>query len=125
MTDLLYKDLSYKLTGLVFELNNQIGYGQTEKVYSDAFEKLLQREAVNYRREVYYPIKIEEKIIKKEYFDFLIDDKIIVEFKISDIHYKRACSQIFKYLKSSGKKLGLIFRITKGGVRTKRIPNYY
>ena len=125
MTELLYKELSYELTGLAFEVNNIIGYGQTEKTYCDAYEELLKKNGINYSREEYFPIKIGDKVIKKEFFDFLIDDKIIIEFKVSDRNYKQACDQIFKYLKSSKKKLGLIFRISKGGVRTKRIPNYY
>ena len=125
MTELLYKELSYKLTGLIFEVNNQIGFGQSEKTYGDSLSILLTRDKLPYEREVYYPVKIDEKVVKKEYFDFLIDNKIVVELKVSDKYYKKACSQIFQYLKSSGFKLGLIFRITKEGVRVKRIPNYY
>ncbi|OPZ23484.1 MAG: hypothetical protein BWZ03_00492 [bacterium ADurb.BinA186] len=125
MTELLYKELSYKLSGLIFQVDNLIGYGQSEKVYADSFEELLKQQKIKYQRELYYPIKIGEKVIKKAFFDFLVDGKIVVEFKISDINYKQACSQIFKYLKSSGKRLGIIFRMTKNGVRVKRIPNYY
>ncbi len=125
MTEILYKDLSYKLTGLIYEIDNTIGYGHTEKTYGDALEQLFKRENIEYEREVYYPVSIDDKVIKKEFFDFLIEDKIIVELKISDKHYKTVCNQIFRYLKSSDKKLGLVFRFTSGGVRTKRIPNYY
>ncbi|OGD64083.1 hypothetical protein A2215_00085 [Candidatus Berkelbacteria bacterium RIFOXYA2_FULL_43_10] len=122
MTELIYKDLSYKITGLIFEIDNIIGHGQSEKVYGDMFEKLLQREKITYKREVYFPIKVEGQLIKKCFFDFLINDKIIIELKANDINYKQVCSQLFKYLKTSNKKLGLIYRFTKGGVRTKRIP---
>jgi len=125
MTELLYKELSFKLTGLIYEIDNSIGCGHSEKIYGDALEQLLKREDINYVREVYFPIILEGKLIKKEFFDFLIDDKIIIELKISDKNYKNVCSQIFTYLKSSGKKLGLVFRITHSGVRVKRIPNYY
>lgn len=125
MTEILYKELSYKLTGLMFEIDNIIGYGHSEKTYGDALEELLKREKINYEREVYFPITIEGKLIKKEFFDFLIDDKVILELKVSDKNYKKVCNQIFLYLKSSGKKLGLVFRFTNSGVRMKRIPNYY
>ncbi|MCX6810751.1 MAG: GxxExxY protein [Candidatus Berkelbacteria bacterium] len=125
MTELLYKELSFKLTGLVYEIDNLIGYGQSEKIYCDCFEKLLQREKINYEREIYFPLRIDNKVIKKYYFDFLIDDSIIIEFKISDRNYKNVCTQIFQYLKSSGKKLGIVFRFMSDGVRVKRIPNYY
>ncbi|OPZ23626.1 MAG: hypothetical protein BWZ03_00437 [bacterium ADurb.BinA186] len=125
MTELLYKELSYRLGGLIFQVDNLIGYGQTEKIYGDALEELLKKEKIVYQREVYFPIKIEGKLIKKAFFDFLIEDKIIVELKTSDKNYKNVCGQIFKYLKTSDKKLGLVYRISKDGVKTKRIPNYY
>lgn len=124
MTDLIYKDLSYKLTGLVYEIDNSIGYGQSEKIYADILEKILIREKIAYSREVYFPIKIDNKVVKKFYFDFIIENKIVVELKASDINYKQVCSQLFKYLKVSNLKLGLVFRFTKSGVRHKRIPNF-
>jgi len=125
MTELLHKELSFKLTGLVYEVDNTIGYGQNEKIYGDCFEQLPQREKINYKREIYFPLKINDRVIKKYYFDFLIDDKIIIELKISDRNYKNVCTQTFQYLKSSGRKLGIVFRFMPDGVRSKRIPNYY
>ncbi len=125
MTDLIFKELSYKISGLIFEVDNTIGYGHSEKIYGDALAEILEREEITYKRELYYPIIIEGKVIKKVYFDFVIEDKIIVELKVSDNKYKNACTQIFNYLKTSGLKLGIIYRFTKDGVRTKRIPNYY
>lgn len=125
MTELIYKDLSYKLTGLAFEVENITGIGHNEKIYADTFAKLLEKAGITYERELYFPIKVDDKVIKKYYFDFLVDDKVIIELKASDINYKLVCSQVFKYLKLSNKKLGLIFRFTKGGVRVKRIPNFY
>lgn len=125
MTELIYKELSYQLTGIAYKVNDLIGFGHSEKVYSDAFAILLDKEKVIYQRELYFPLKVDNKIIKKYFFDFLVDDKIIIELKVSDINYKQVCDQLFKYLKSSDKKLGLVYRFTKGGVRVKRIPNFY
>jgi len=125
MTELIYKELSYQLTGFAFEIDNIIGFGQNEKSHADALEVLLRKNNLKYQREFYFPIKIEEQVIKKHFFDFLIEDKIIVELKANDANFKQVCAQVFQYLKSSGKKLGLVYRFSKNGVRTKRIPNYY
>jgi len=123
MDKLLYKDLSYKLCGLAFQIDNEIGFGQEEKVYADALEKLLQNEKIDYKRELYCPITIDSEVVKKKYLDFLIDDKIVIELKVSNYNYRDACSQLFKYLKNNNVKLGLIFRFTRNGVKVKRIPN--
>lgn len=125
MTDLVFKDLSYKLTGIVYQIDDLIGHGQNEKVYADTFALLLEKASINFQREVYCPIKVDDKVVKKHYFDFLIEDLIVVELKATDSNYKQVCSQLFRYLKTSKKKLGLVYRFTKNGVRVKRIPNPY
>lgn len=123
MQELLYKDLSYKITGLAFKIDNQIGFGQNEKMYCDALEKLLIKEKIIFRRELYAPIKVDGELIAKRYFDFLVDDKIIVEVKVGDYSYKEVCSQLFRYLKQENIRLGLIIRFNRTGVSIKRIPN--
>jgi GxxExxY protein len=123
--EFLYGQLTYELNGIFFKVNEEIGFGQTEKIYCDAIAKLLEKHEIKFRREVYCPIKIDGEFIAKRYFDFLIEDKIIIEVKIGDYKYKEACSQLFGYLKSSDYKLGIIVRFTKNGVKLKRIPHLY
>lgn len=123
MKELIYKELSYKIVGLAYQIDNELGFGHNEKVYCDALEKLLIKHKIEYKRELYAPIIIEGEVIKKKYFDFVIDDKIIVEIKVGNYNYKPTCTQLFRYLKQSCLKLGLIIRFTKSGVQVKRIPN--
>lgn len=123
MSILFHKELSYEIVGIAYEIDNAVGFGQTEKVYSDCFEELLKNKKMNYKRELYHPIKIGEKVVAKRYFDFLVEDKLVVELKTGDYQYKQSCSQLFSYLKASNLDLGLIIRFTKNGVKIKRIPN--
>lgn len=76
------------------------------------------------KRELYYPIKINDKLIAKRYFDFLVDGKIIIEIKSGDWNYRATCYQLFDYLKFARIKLGLIIRFNNQGARIKRIPNF-
>lgn len=123
MTQLLYEDLSYRIHGLLFEVDNCIGFGQREKVYADALAELLKRDGIPFERELYFPILINNKVIAKRFFDFLIADKIIIEVKVANYQFREACSQLFEYLKASNLRLGIIARFTRYGVRTKRILN--
>ena len=41
MDKILYKDLSYKLNGLLFEMHKELGHFRNEKQYSDYYEILL------------------------------------------------------------------------------------
>lgn len=123
-TKLIYKELSYKLNGLAFEIDNKLGFGLREKTYCSALEEILKREKIEYTRELYAPIKIENKVIAKRYFDFLVNDQIVIEVKIADYNYKQTYTQLLEYLVSSKFKLGLIIRFTKSGVKIKRVPNF-
>ena len=125
MADLIYKELSYLINGLAYKIDNEIGYGFDEKIYADALEELLKKNNREYQREVYYPIKIDDKVIAKRFIDFLIERNIVIELKQGEKEYRKACDQIFQYLRINKLKLGIIIRFTKDGVRIKRIPNFY
>lgn len=122
---LIYQELSYKLVGLAYEVNNSLGEGLKEETYKDAYAILLKNERVSFEREHYYPIKIRDSMVAKRFFDFLIDDKIIIEFKVGGKAYLNSYKQLLEYLKTSKFKLGLIIRFTTDGVKVKRIPNIY
>ncbi len=125
MVDLIYGDLCYKLVGIAYKVNDALGSGRKEKVYADAYAKMLEKEGIPFVREFYYPVIVDGVTIGRNFFDFLIDKKLVVEFKSGNENYKEACSQVFRYLSSSRLKLGLIIRFTRDGVRVKRIPNLY
>jgi len=123
--DFLYPELSYQIIGIAYAIYNQIGFGHLEKTYCNAFEEYLKHTSLKYTREFYYPVKIFDKIVAKNFFDFLVENKVILEIKIGTEGYREVCSQAFKYLKSSDYKLVIIIRFTKNGVKIKRIPKFY
>lgn len=125
MKELIFKELSYKLIGLAYEIGNDLGDGLKEDVYKDAYALLLKKESIPFIRELYYPIKLRGETVGKRFFDFLIDDKIIVEFKVGGRAYSSSYRQLLDYLKSSKFKLGMIVRFTSDGVKIKRIANIY
>ena len=123
MREFIYEDLSYKLIGLAYRIDTQIGFGHSERIYSDSFEKLLQSENISYKRELYNPIKVDEHLIAKRYLDFLIDDKIIVEIKVGNYRFETVFNQVLNYLKINSLKLGIVIRFNKTGVQIKRVVN--
>lgn len=87
---ILYKDLSYKITGLAMEVYNKLGYGFLEKVYENSLMILF--EQGNIRSQQQAPVKVyfEGATIGEYYADILVEDKIILELKtiekLTDIH---------------------------------------
>jgi GxxExxY protein len=122
---LIYEELSYKIVGLAYEVYNSLGEGLKEESYKLAYSTLLEKENIAFIRELYHPLKIRGDIVAKKFFDFLIHDKIVIEFKVGDRGYRNAYVQLLDYLKNSKYKLGLIIRFTSDGVKIKRIANIY
>jgi GxxExxY protein len=79
---ILYKDLSYKVVGLAMEVHNKLGYGFLEKVYEKAMMVLLRREGIHATQQAPITVHFEGEVIGDYYADILVEDKIILEFKV-------------------------------------------
>ncbi len=50
MAKLIYPRLSYRLTGLFYKVHNELGRFRTEKQYCDAFENLLGKNKLKFKK---------------------------------------------------------------------------
>lgn len=122
--DLVYPELSYKIVGFSYEIFNQIGGGHKEAVYQKAYSVILKENNVPFKEQVYYPVRFMGKTIGKNFFDFLIDDKIVVELK-KDMRFSKAhIDQVLNYLKVSNLKLAILINFGNQGAICKRIINF-
>lgn len=123
MSDFLYKKLSYKVIGVCYDVFNQLGYGHQEKYYHKAIAEGLSDEDLFFQREKKVELSYKGKKVGKQFLDFLIEDKLILEvkvyayFKIKNSHYR----QVLDYLESTNVKVALLVYFTKDGVKIKRI----
>jgi len=123
--DLIYKGLTYKINGILFEVFNKLGYGYQEKYYQRAIASLLKKENISFEEQFSAPITFNGNKIGRYFLDFLIDNKIILEIKKSENFQKNNIEQIYAYLKAFNLKLGILANFTKNGVKIKRIANIY
>lgn len=49
-TKLIYPELSYRIVGILFKVNNIFGRYYGEKQYQDAIENILKKENINFER---------------------------------------------------------------------------
>jgi len=122
-SDIIYPELSYKIVGILFNVYNELGYGFHEKYYQRALSAAFKSEKIKFKEQVYFPLLFQGKIIGKFFFDFLIDDIIILEIKKDGIFSKRYIDQVNNYLKSSGLKLALLVNFGRDGIKFKRLVN--
>ncbi len=122
-TEVIYPELSYKIIGIAFRIFNKLGFGLDEKFYQKVFAKELEKEKIVFEREKFVKLKYEDADIKSYFLDFVIENKIVVEFKVKPrfgyVHIK----QVLNYLKSAGYKLAVIIYFTRDGVKYRRIVN--
>ena len=121
--DLIYPDLSYKIIGVLFNVFNHVGYGHSEKIYQRAVAKGLQEINLEFKEQLPVKVIYQNKTIGQYYFDFLIDDKVVLELKVRNYFSKKDIEQTYSYLKAQKIKLGILAHFTRTGVKHKSIVN--
>lgn len=122
MPELLYREETYKLLGLLFEVHRNLGKGFSEIVYKDAVEFELNTQRIHFEREKEYCVNYKDTILKhKFYADFVIHDKIILEIKCCESFNGRHISQCLNYLKVSNNKVALLVNFNNDSLEYRRI----
>jgi len=123
MKEILHKELSYKINGILFRVHNKLGRFMNEKQYSDAVEEELRIAQIPYKREFCLEKSFESENINRNKVDFLINDKIILEIKAKTITTKSDYFQSQRYLHSADYKLGILVNFRRQYLKPKRIIN--
>jgi GxxExxY protein len=122
MSDIIYKEESFKIIGLCMEVHNNLGSGFLEIVYKDALEYELKKSNIPYEREKKYEVNYKGIILPhKFYADFVVMDKIILEVKAVQGIADEFIAQSINYLKVSNNKLALIANFGELKLNYKRI----
>lgn len=121
MTEIIYKEESYKIIGACFEVHKILGHGFKESVYKDALEVEFKKIGVPFQREKSYNIFYKEKL--KHFFvaDFIVYDTIILEIKIGQYIGDPYLKQTLNYLKASGLKLGIVINFGTSSLEYQRV----
>jgi len=121
--ELVYPELSYKIIGVSYDVFNELGPGHKEAYYQNAIASELRKLNISFKEQVYSAITFKDEMVGKYFFDFLIEDKIILEIKAGDRFSRKNIEQIYSYLKASNLKLGILINFTGDEVKFKRILN--
>lgn len=121
--NLLYPELSYKITGILFKVHDNLGRFCREVQYGDLLEIELKKNGIEFEREKVLPIKSISNEDISNRVDFLIENKILIDLKAKKFTTKEDYFQMIRYLKSSNLKLGFIVNFRNTYVKPKRIIN--
>ena len=112
----LYPELSYVITGILFSVHNELGQYAREKQYGDLIEKKFDEIKIPYKREM--AISNTGNIL-----DFIVEDKIILELKNTRMLTKEHYRQIQNYLQQIQVKLGLLVNFRNKYLKPVRIDS--
>ncbi|MCF7821238.1 MAG: GxxExxY protein [Mariprofundaceae bacterium] len=121
MTEVLYKELSYKVMSAVFEVHNVLGPGFLEKVYENALVKEFSIMGIPVETQKEISVSYKGEHVGSYYADMLLDGKIIIELKSVDQLTRLHEAQLLNYLKATGIKLGYLINMGGKRVEHKRL----
>ncbi|NQU77376.1 GxxExxY protein [Candidatus Falkowbacteria bacterium] len=123
MNKVIYPELSYQVTGLLFKVHNELGRYRNEKQYADCLEEVLKENKIFYKREKALKRSFTGEKNNRNIPDFIIEDKIIIDAKAKRLITKDDYFQMKRYLVSCGKKLGIIVNFRQKYLTPRRVIN--
>ena len=120
---IVYKDLSYKIGGILIKVHNDLGRYCSEKEYCDRIEYYFKLQSVPYIRELILPPSFEGERPGRNRADFVVDDKIVLETKTVRMLDREDYYQTQRYLTALNMKLGILVNFRDRLIKPKRILN--
>jgi GxxExxY protein len=100
--------LTHSIVGAFFEVYNTLLFGFTEHVYVSALERELISRGHKVAREVSVRVYYKDEPIAWQRIDMLVDERVVVETKATELLPPHAKQQLYSYLRSTKLEVGLL-----------------
>ena len=118
---MLHQDLTRKIIGCAFEVQNELGVGFLESVYEQAMVVALAQSGIPVQAQAPISVSFRGVIVGSFYADLLVDESVIVELKavsqLSDQHR----AQVLNYLNATGIPVGLLINFGNPRLQYRRL----
>lgn len=105
---LLERERTRSIIGAFYDVYNTLGFGFIESVYAAALERELAARGHSVAREYAIQVMYKGQEIGFQRVDVLVDDRIVVEIKSTQLLAPTAQRQLFKYLRATNLEVGLL-----------------
>lgn len=124
MTDIVFKEESYRIIGSCLAVFNKLGSGFLESVYQEALEIQFKQDKIPFEKEKRLHIKYDDIQLDKFFkADYVCFDSIIVELKATPFIHNNDTAQVLNYLRATEMRLGLVVNFGEKSLTYKRILN--
>lgn len=107
-TDLVYKELSYKIQGAFFEVYKSLGNAHKEIIYHRALENEFKQNGLDVTDQTRIDVLYKGKRMGVYIPDLIINDLVLIEIKCKSMLLSNDIRQFWHYLKNSKYKLGYL-----------------
>jgi GxxExxY protein len=116
MSDIIYRDESFRIVGACSEVYNEKGCGFTEPVYQECLEIELGLQSIAFTAQAHLPLSYKGRQLRQRFQpDFVCFEKIILEIKAVSALTDEHRSQVLNYLNATGYRLGLLVNFGRRG----------
>lgn len=116
-----HSELTHEIINCLFTVFREVGFGYQEKYYQRALATEFDERRIAYVQEQYQKLEYKGKPIGRYYVDFVVQETVVVELKVANEAFDTHVNQVLGYLKACNLPIGLLARITKDGVKVKRL----
>ena len=105
---MLHADLTEKIIGCAFEVQNELGAGFLESVYERAMVVALTDVGASVRAQAPITVKFRGVTVGNFFADLLVQERVIVELKVVSQISQQHRAQLVNYLNATGIAVGLL-----------------
>ena len=116
-----YAHLTEAVIGAAFEVHGALGYGFLESVYRNAMAVELRQRGLSVVVESRMEVRYKDEVVGTYVADMVVDDTVIVEFKVAEEYRKADEAQLINELVATGKPVGLLINFGRRKVEFKRL----
>ena len=108
MSTLLHKRITDAVLKIYFDVYNQLGSGFLEKVYQNAMYFELKDKGFKVEAQKQIKVYFRKQLVGEYFADLIVEDKVIVELKATELLMNAHVAQTLNYLKSTEIEVGLL-----------------
>jgi len=109
------------IIGAAFEVHSALGYGFLEAVYRNAMVVELRKRGFDPVTESRMEVRYKGEVVGTYSADMVLNDVVIVEFKVAEEYRKADEAQLLNELAATGEPVGLLINFGRRKVEFKRL----
>lgn len=116
-------DLSERVIGCAFTVQNVLGVGFLEKVYENALAHELRNNGLAATQRLGITIRYGNTVVGQYFADLLVEGRLLIELKAVKALDNSHRAQCINYLKATGLPLCLLLNFGKPRLEIRRVAN--